>query len=128
MGGAPAMSEQRAILDAAFWGDLQTVQGLLERDPSLVRTTSGGDPYEAGATALHLAACAGHLSVARVLVAAGAAVNAIARDGTPLAMAAWEGHEELVRLLLEQGADPRIGAANGETALHLAAYKGNIAI
>src|SRR5215210_8339063 len=97
----PAMSEQRAILDAAFWGDLPTVQGLLERDPSLARTASGGDPYEAGVTALHLAACGGHLSVARVLVTAGADVNAVARDGTPLSMAVWEGHEELIRLLLE---------------------------
>src|SRR3712207_3388254 len=112
------MSDQRAMLDAAFWGHLQTVRELVERDPALARAMSAGEHYEAGVTALHLAACGGHLEVARTLIGAGAEVNAVARDGTPLSVAVWEGHLELVELLLAYGADPRAAAPNGETALH----------
>src|SRR4051812_19837415 len=108
------MSDQRAMLDAAFWGDLPKLQELLERDGALARTASAGDHYEAGVTALHLAACGGHREAARALVAAGADVNATAKDGTPLSVAVWEGHLEVVELLLTHGADPRAAAANGE--------------
>ena len=120
------MSDQRAILDAAFWGDLQRVQALLAQDPSLAKARSPGDHYETGVTALHLAACGGHLEVARALVEAGAGVNAIAKDGSPLSMAVWEGKRELVVFLLQAGADSGACAANGETALHAAAYKGDL--
>src|SRR5712692_11221851 len=111
------MSDQRAILDAAFWGDLQRVQELLAQDPSLAKVQSPGDHYEAGVTALHLAPCGGHLEVTRALVEAGAGVNAIAKDGSPLSMAGWEGNRELAVFLLQAGADPGATAANGETAL-----------
>jgi uncharacterized protein len=121
------MSEQRAMLDAAFWGDLPKVQALLERDPELAHATSGGEHYEVGVTALHLACSGGHADVARALVAAGADVNAMAKDGAPLSIAVWEGHGELVEFLLAHGSDPRLSASNGETALHAAAYKGNVA-
>jgi uncharacterized protein len=119
------MSEQRAMLDAAFWGDLPKVQALLERDPGLACATSDGEHYEVGATALHLACSGGHAGVVRALVAAGVEVNAMARDGSPLSIAVWEGHIELVEFLLAHGGDPRLRAPNGETALHVAAYKGN---
>ena len=112
------MSDQRAILDAAFWGDLPKVEELLATAPSLTNASSAGDHYEAGMTALHLAACGGHLDVARALLAAGAEVNVMARDGSPLSVAVWEGKPELVALLLENGANARAGVSNGETALH----------
>jgi uncharacterized protein len=120
------MSDQRAMLDAAFWGDLPKLQELLERDAALARAASAGDHYEAGVTALHLAVCGGHLEAARALVAAGADVNAIAKDGSPLSVAVWEGHLGVIEFLLAHCADPRAAAANGETALHAAAYKGNV--
>ena len=124
--GEGIVSDQRAILDAAFWGDLPKVHELLGEDSSLANAASAGDHYEAGVTALHLAACGGHLEVARALLAASAHVNAMARDGSPLSVAVWEGKTELVALLLEHGANARAGATNGETALHAAAYKGNV--
>jgi ankyrin repeat domain-containing protein 50 len=121
------MPNQRAMLDAAFWGHRETVRELLEQEPALARAASAGEHYEAGVTALHLAACGGHLEVACFLIAAGADVNAVVKDGTPLSIAVWEGHLELVEFLLVHGANPRATAPNGETALHLAAYKGNVA-
>lgn len=120
------MSDSRAILDAAFWGDLPKLQGLLGQDSSLANAASAGDHYETGVTPLHLAACGGHLAVAQALLAAGAAVNAMARDGSPLSVAVWEGKTALVALLLKQGATARASAPNGETALHAAAYKGSV--
>lgn len=63
-------------------------------------------------TPLHLASQQGHLGVAKVLVNAGAPVNARDSYGnTPLwrAVFAFQGGDpELIRLLLEAGADPDI--------------------
>lgn len=70
------------------------MQELLAKEPSLAAARSAGDHYEAGVTPLHLAACGGHLEVARKLAAAGADVNALAKDGSPLSMAVWEGKRE----------------------------------
>ncbi len=77
--------------------------------------------------ALHTAAMTGDRDVLRLLLAAGARVNQFADEGTwttPLHICA----EEALPLLLEAGADVNAAAAEGVTALHAAAYRGELGI
>ena len=50
----------------------------------------------------------GNTPVARLLIEAGADVNARDHWGTPLFHAASRGHDKIVALLLTAGADPRV--------------------
>ena len=80
-----------------------------------------------GRTPLSLAAMSGFESVARVLLAHGAALEATDNNGqTPLLLAAcnWtlEGHERVVKLLLDQGAAIEATDNDGRTPLLLAAF------
>jgi len=77
---------------------------LIEAGANVNAYTSDGD------TALMLAAHAGHLDMARVLVESGADVNARGLGDTPfatsaLAYAVDEDHEDIVRLLVGAGVD-----------------------
>jgi len=73
-----------------------------------------------GNTALMFAARAGDLASARLLVAAGAAVNDTDAWGvSATTLAAHSGYAELVEFLLERGADANASAA-GFSALHAA--------
>ena len=57
------------------------------------------------ASLLHSAAAKGHADVARALLAAGASVDAVDKQGsTPLHYAAFQGHAVVVTALLEAGA------------------------
>jgi ankyrin repeat protein len=82
------------------------VAALLAADPTLATSRKRGQFGER--TPLHVAAEAGRLEVARLLIDSGADV--MARDegdnATPLHWAAQNGHLEVVRLLLDRGADP----------------------
>lgn len=72
-------------------------------------------------TPLHNAAYMGNVEIAKLLIDAGADVNAVSnRDrGTPICIAVMEDKVEMVKFLLEKGADPnvRIGYYE-ETLLH----------
>ena len=60
---------------------------------------------EAKTTPLLIAAYKGHTEIVKVLIAAGANIEAIDDEGyTPLEVAARNGHVEVVKLLLEKGA------------------------
>ena len=87
-------------------------------------------PTQAGGfTPLLFAARVGDLESARVLLAAGADVNATTpEDGTALVVATASGHEELAVFLLENGADPNVSDAIGVTPLHWALQEGLRAI
>ncbi len=69
-------SGTQAIIAAAGRGDLPAVEAELARDRELARASN-----ETGDTALHHAAKNGQLDVVRVLIAAGAAVDAVRGDG-----------------------------------------------
>ncbi len=91
---------------AAFFGHAATVELLLAH---------GADPAKASANGmkvmpLHAAAAARSVPIARVLIAAGAPLDARQGSGesgfTPLMEAALNGQEEMVELLLRHGANP----------------------
>ena len=98
-------------------GDAQGVGRAIERRPALAAHAN-----EDGNTLLHFAAASPSPAVVKVLLAAGADVNAIEAEGfTPLHMAIAWGHIDTVRLLAGHGADLDARADNGSTALRLAA-------
>jgi ankyrin repeat protein len=65
------------------------------------------DQASGGSTALHHAAWRGHADVVKLLLQAGADVNAKTRSNseTPLHLAAMHGHTDVIQLLLQAGAD-----------------------
>jgi ankyrin repeat protein len=82
-----------------------------------------------GWTPLHWAACNGHLEVAKLLVANGAAVGAQAYSGqTPLHVAAECGHIDVARFLVANGAPVNDKNADGDTPVHCAAWGGNLEV
>jgi len=79
-----------------------------------------------GYTPLMFAARAGDLATTRLLLEAGADVNASSvDDGTALVIASANGHEDVALYLLQQGgANPNIAESSGITALHYAVRDG----
>lgn len=81
--------------------------------------------WPAHASVLHRAAHHGHDLIVRLLLAAGADIQA--RDvvgNTPLHVAAQAGHNRVVKILLESGASMVAVSQSGMTPLHRAASKG----
>jgi ankyrin repeat protein len=81
-----------------------------------------------GFTALHFAAFFGKPEAARILLAAGADANALARNDLrvqPLHSAAAGGHHEVCRVLLAAGADVNATQRDSYTPLHAAAQHGD---
>jgi len=75
-------------------------------------------------TPLHWAAARQQLVMARLLLAAGASVHAVERDGwTPLHWAAFRGEAEMAELFLDGGAAVNVPDNDGWTPLHLAAQQ-----
>ena len=66
------------ILRAAIDGNVGAARHILRTVPGVLAATNG-----VGSTALHYAARGGHAEVCRVLLAAGAAVNARNENGLP---------------------------------------------
>jgi ankyrin repeat protein len=85
--------------------------------------------YHGGFTPLYFAAQQGALESAKVLLKAGADINATNSEyGTPLIIALQSGHEDMAKFLLDNGADPNIKDAWGMTPLHYALYEGVLII
>ena len=82
-----------------------------------------------GNTALHEAACNGHIEATSALIKRGARVDSRDVDGTtPMYLAVSFAHKDLIVKLLEHGADPNAECLDGWTPLHEAADKGHIDI
>ena len=95
------------IADAAKRDDLDAVRALLANGADV--NAAHGD----GMTGLHWAALNGNGAIARLLIDAGAVLEAATRLGahTPLHVAAKEGQGEMVAILVEAGADPGLVSA-----------------
>ena len=102
---------------AAFFGREDAVRLLLARGANL--NVSAKNPMKVAA--IHAASAEGTFEIARLLIEAGADVNAVQQAGfTPLHAAAMGGKLELAKLLLARGADPKARADDGRDALAMA--------
>jgi ankyrin repeat protein len=112
------------VADAAKRGDRAAVKTLLQQGADA--NAAHGD----GMTALHWAATHGDAEMARMLVVAGARLEAVTRNGnyTPLHLAARVGSAPVLTTLLDAGANVKAATSSGgATALHLAAAQGSAA-
>jgi hypothetical protein len=115
--------EKNPLQSAAYSGNFEVVRTLIEYNPAYINAKDGN-----GEAALHWAST-GHGfkdgSVAQLLLAHGADINAQSRSGnTPLHVASHCGALAVVRLLLKHGADVEIKGNGGMTALQEAAKEG----
>lgn len=129
-------------LHAAAKGDLDTIRRYLEFQENYVLCKDWEEN-----TLLHRAAQFARAEVVAVLLDGGAEINKLCKHKSPLHLAVattalWaktnkkettpEQHaaEQLrtVKLLLERGADTNLADNEGETALHIAAKTGNVAL
>ena len=109
------------VADAARRQDLDGVRALLAEGAD-VRAAHGD-----GMTGLHWAAHHGDTRIVRLLVDAGADLEATTRlgDHTPLHVASRGGHTRVVTALLDAGANSNAVTAAGATPLHFAATTGD---
>jgi ankyrin repeat protein len=119
-----ARSRPADLFEAAALGLEDRVEHLLGGEPAAGIAALASD----GFTALHLAAYFGRVEVVRRLLAAGAEVEAVARNATrvrPLHSAVAGGSDAVVEALLAAGADPEARQAGGYTPLMGAAAGGS---
>jgi ankyrin repeat protein len=105
------------LMTAAANGNVRLVESLLRLRANVLKNNKYGE------SALALAALNGHQEVAKVLVQAGARINASGWGA--LHYAVFSGHADVVRYLIDQGADVNARAPNYHTALMLAARNGH---
>ena len=119
-----AADPQLDLFDAAAVGTAEDVARLLREDASGARAW-----HPVGWTALHIAAFAGNSGAAKVLLDAGAEIDARAKTrfrNTPLHAAMLTGQYGTAKLLLDRGADVHDPQAEGFAAIHEAAVLGRV--
>lgn len=111
---------------AAWDGHLPRLRAVLDAHPDLPTAYTGD-----GWTGLHIAAYAGQVEVARLLLTRGADIratsrNAMATTAVHCAITGWQAgrRAEIVTFLLDHGADLDATNAQGNAPLHLAARDG----
>jgi len=117
-----AAASHAQIADAAMRGDTAKVRQLLKQGTDV--NAAQGD----GMTALHWAAQRGDLAEAKMLVYAGARLEATTRNGsyTPLHLASRVGKVGVIKALVQAGANANaVTSSGGATPLHFAAGQGN---
>jgi ankyrin repeat protein len=109
-----------SFIDACYYGDRATVEGLLAAGVDINARN------KEGVTALAYAADRGHLDIVKILLAHDADVNAKSRIGsTALINAAYMGHAGIVQELIAGGADVNAQSNDGTSALMNAAARGH---
>ena len=103
-------------------------RGFEGRTPIGSRTETRSEDFASGwLTPLMLAAREGHVTLARMLIGAGANVNAVAGDGkTALALAIFNGNYEVASHLVDSGADVNRADAQRFTPLFWAVDRRNM--
>ena len=118
---SPKVGEE--FLEDISRGDEEKVRASLKEHPDYANAQQDWANHW---TVLHDAASEGRLTIAEILLDAGANVNVRNKDGeTPLYWAAKKGRTDLARLLLERKADPNLQESiKQRTPLHEAAFRG----
>lgn len=112
---------ENKFFSAVNKGDVETVNKLMDRDPTLALK-----PDRNNMRPLHYAAKKGNVEMVRTLVRKGANVNDKDKKGyTPLHYACTKGNPETVKILLEFGADVNAKTNNNKTPLTFARSNGN---
>ena len=102
---------------------VEVLQVLLKSKPRPDLDRACGEP---AATPLYAAANGGHKSSVALLLAAGASIDWVDKNGmTPLYVAAYMGRKSVMKELLEHGANINLVARGGHTPLHAAAHQGH---
>lgn len=110
---------------AAFFAHPETVRLLLARGADVAQVARNPMRIQP----LHAAAAGRSFEAIRLLVEAGAPVNAQQHEGwTPLHEAVRQGNVEVTRYLLAHGADPKQQNDKGVSAIGLAADQANAAV
>ena len=132
LAGGACLAALVALVPLSAAVDAPVADAAMRQDAGAVRTlvTGDADPDAAhgdGMTGLHWAAHNGDVDILRVLLAAGADVEARTRlgDHTPLHVASRSAQAAAVRELLEAGAEANAIATTGATPLHFAAASGS---
>ncbi|KAJ6948070.1 E3 ubiquitin-protein ligase XBAT31 [Populus alba x Populus x berolinensis] len=117
-----AASQDHRFFSAVHFGDLETVNAMLERDPSLLYQTTYDRQYP-----LHIAAANGQIEILSMLLERSVDPDMVNRQKqTPLMLAAMHGKISCVKKLVEAGANMlKFDSLNGRTCLHFAGYYGH---
>src|SRR3954451_8923852 len=119
----PKTTVDSRIADAAMKGDTATVRTLIRQRVDV--NAAQGD----GMTALHWAASHGDVNEVRLLLGAGAKVEARTRNGayTAMHLAARNGNAAAVRALIKANANASAMTSTGAFPIHFAAGIGDTA-
>ncbi len=112
---------QTPLMLASLFGRSSVARVLLDHGANVSAVSDGGF------TALHDSATRGDHAISKMLVKAGADLEAVAAAGgyTPLQVAATRGHAEVMSVLIEAGANLNNRGLHGWTPLCSAANKGH---
>jgi ankyrin repeat protein len=123
-----AQTQRQRLMAAVNAGDVQAVRDLLASGAEVDERFPRVNGFNDGHTPLLVAARDGHHEIVKVLLAAGADVNAVEPcfGAVPLHKAVYNGHADITATLVAQpGIDLDFqGATNGYTPLHDALWHG----
>ncbi|KAK8596354.1 hypothetical protein V6N13_000992 [Hibiscus sabdariffa] len=116
-------NQENGLFSAVKVGDIETVEALLKREPSLLYHTTVYDRH----AALHIAAANGQIEILDMLLEKSLNPDVVNRHKqTPLMLAAMHGKISCVKKLIEAGANILMfDSLHGRTCLHYAAYYGH---
>ncbi|KAL6967500.1 putative E3 ubiquitin-protein ligase xbat31 [Sarracenia purpurea var. burkii] len=118
-----AANDEHGLFTAVQFGDLETVEALLDRKPSLIHHSTVYDRH----SALHVAAANGQIKIVSMLLDRSVQPDLTNRyKQTPLMLAAMHGKISCVQKLIEAGANIlKFDSIHGRTCLHYASYYGH---